>query len=606
MLRPNRTMEGLIGEPCKIRKRGCSSSSSASSIVQNYRFKRAILVGKRGGSRSGTPASTWRAMIGSRSPSLAKRVPETPKNSQSQCGGKVKQAPVSARKLAATLWELNEMPSPKLKEGFDERKLKKEVRGRERIARSVQSGSLPPHLSDPSHSPVSERTDRSGTGSRRRRTSSMSQRLRVTDQNVAMLDSVSNASFMEIETRSLAQTPSGSTVGVRTRLRDVSNALTTSKELIKIISRMWSHEDHHPSSSMSLISALHAELERSRMQVNQLIQEERSDRSEINYLIKCFAEEKAAWKTRERETIEAAIESIAGELEVERKLRRRFESLNKKLGRELAETKELFVKAVKELESEKKARETMEQVYEELATDIGEQKLDTVQLKRESLKVHEEVESKRQLHQPIMRNEVFLKNKKEKEDDGEVEDGVDCEEDSGRSDLHSIELNMDNINKIYNWAYASGFAANDQRKFSHEEEIKGRRSTSGKIPRKSTPLQRSVSDGVEWRSENNTLPDPHGGELDWMRLTELEKQAERNGYVDDMQRYKSVKGLRDKILSASKMSSLKGFASPTRQWGQARPSRDLPDKLTMIEESSLKPRPPEARGEGQSLRRSKW
>lgn len=149
-------MEGLIGEPCKIRKRGCSSSSSASSIVQNYRFKRAILVGKRGGSRSGTPASTWRAMIGSRSPSLAKRVPETPKNSQSQCGGKVKQAPVSARKLAATLWELNEMPSPKLKEGFDERKLKKEVRGRERIARSVQSGSLPPHLSDPSHSPVSE------------------------------------------------------------------------------------------------------------------------------------------------------------------------------------------------------------------------------------------------------------------------------------------------------------------------------------------------------------------------------------------------------------------------------------------------------------------
>jgi hypothetical protein len=62
---------------------------------------------------------------------------------------------VSARKLAATLWEMNEMPSPKMKEEMvEERRLRKEGRGRER--RSVHSGSLPPHLSDPSHSPVSE------------------------------------------------------------------------------------------------------------------------------------------------------------------------------------------------------------------------------------------------------------------------------------------------------------------------------------------------------------------------------------------------------------------------------------------------------------------
>lgn len=135
-------MEGLIHESCKIRKRGCSSSSSTSSKVHNYRFKRAILVGKtrRGvGSRSSTPVPTWKT---------TSSVPrggavESPKYESS------KSRPVSARKLAATLWEMNEMPSPKV---MEEKKL---LKGREKM-RSVFSGSLPPHLSDPSHSPVSE------------------------------------------------------------------------------------------------------------------------------------------------------------------------------------------------------------------------------------------------------------------------------------------------------------------------------------------------------------------------------------------------------------------------------------------------------------------
>lgn len=156
-------MEELL--PGKIRKRGCSSSaSSSSSIIQNYRFKRAILVGKRGG--SSTPVPTWKLMGAARTPSSALRAMDSPKYAASQNGvvkGKLHQqqqqtAPVSARKLAATLWEMNEMPSPKMKEvvGSEERRLRKEARARERAMRSVHSGSLPPHLSDPSHSPVSE------------------------------------------------------------------------------------------------------------------------------------------------------------------------------------------------------------------------------------------------------------------------------------------------------------------------------------------------------------------------------------------------------------------------------------------------------------------
>ena len=148
---------------------------------------------------------------------------------------------------------------------------------------------------------------------------------------------------------------------------------------------------------MLLISALHPKLERARLQVNQLIQYQRLDQSKISYMIKCFAEEKAAWESKEQETAEATIESVAGELKVERKLRRRLESLNKKLGRELAETKASLVMVVKELESEKRAREIVEQVCDELARDVGEENI--TQVEEEVKKTRKGVEEEREMMQ---------------------------------------------------------------------------------------------------------------------------------------------------------------------------------------------------------------
>lgn len=622
--------------------------------------------------------------MSSRSPASALRAMESPK---SQNGGvpkakKSPRPPVSARKLAATLWEMNEVPSPRVKEGVDERRLRKEIKAREkeRVARSLHSGSLPPHLSDPSHSPVSERMDRSGTGSFHRRTSSISQRLRLTDQHSGILDSHGNGSLMEIETRSRAQTPTrsraqtptASTVGVKPRLKDASNALTTSKELLKIIHRIWGNEDR-PSSSMALISALHAELERARLLVNQHIHEQRSEQNEIGYLMKCFAEEKAAWKSKEHKVVEAAIESVAGELEVERKLRRRLESLNKKLGKELAETKASLVKAVKEFESEKRTREIMEQVCDELARDINEDKAEAEELKWESAKVREEVEKEREMMQfsDVLREgraqeklseakyqleeknaavdmlrsqlEAFLGSKRTKEkgrgsthlndediaaylsrtrlgshqdeekdeDGGEVEDGVECEEDSAESDLHSIELSMgnnNNNNKSYNWSHAS-VAARDPRWAPHDdEEIKGRKSMSGKPPRKSTSLQRSISDGVEWGMQTERLQNSGDG-IDWERFPDLEREMLGKACGDEMQGYKSSKGLRDQMLSGSRFGSARVLASPTRQWGQPWPSRDptstIHDRPPSVHGSGSKSRLAELRGEGQNGRRSK-
>ncbi|CAN4118797.1 unnamed protein product [Withania somnifera] len=658
-------MEGLVP---KIRKRGCSSSSSASSKVYNYRFKRAILVGKSRngpglglglrGSRSSTPVPSWKA-------TPLRNVIESPKHSFG--GGGISQ-PVSARKLAATLWEMNEMPSPRLAEDLGKKKMMKEnIRAGHTGSGSV-SGSLPPHLCDPSHSPVSERVDRSGTGSYQKRASTTSRRQRTTNHNVGMLDSLSSASFMELETRSRGQTPGGSVAGFGNRLKDVSNALTTSKELLKIINRIWAHADQ-PSSSTSLVSALHTELERARLQVNQLIQDQRSDQNEIKYLLKCFAEEKAAWKSKAQQAVEAAIESIANELEVERKLRRRFESLNKKLGKELSDTKASFVKAVKELESEKRAREVMEQVCDELARDIGEDRAEAEEMKRESAKVQEEIEQERDMLQLADRLreerahvkiseannhfeeknstidklrkqlEGFLGKKKtkskgngslnfrdteemtaslskallgthqneEKEDDGgEVENVADCGEDSAESDLHSIELNMDNSYKSYNWAYPSSIVRESKRISVNER--KARKSIAGQ-PRRSTPIQRSISGGVvEYVNQAANLPTSGDG-LDKEGLHELEKLGQRYSYLDEAQRLKAVKGLKDHLLANSGTGSCRDISSPIRQWEQPWPSRDpcatIQERSSIIQGSATKSRLGEARGEGQGIRRSR-
>ncbi|CAL5341481.1 unnamed protein product [Camellia sinensis] len=87
MPRQNWVVEGLIPEFCKIRKRGCSSSSS--SVLQNYQFKRAILVGKPLGSRSSTPVPSWRTTAAAS---------DSRKYAPSQSGGG-RSRPVSARKL---------------------------------------------------------------------------------------------------------------------------------------------------------------------------------------------------------------------------------------------------------------------------------------------------------------------------------------------------------------------------------------------------------------------------------------------------------------------------------------------------------------------------
>lgn len=411
-------------------------------------------------------------------------------------------------------------------------------------------------------------------------------------------------------------------MGVKTRLKEVSNGLTTSKELLKVLNHVSGLEDQR-SLSISLVSALRVELDRACIQIDNLIREQHCNRNEIEYLMTHFAEEKAAWKSKERARIRDAISCIAEELGVEKKLRRQTERLNKKLGKELADTNVALSKTTKELEREKRAKEILEQVCDELARSIGEDRAQVEEIKRESAKVRVEVEKEREMLQladvfreervqmklseakyhfeeknaaveqmkseleaylrskigedgdgspkfeKIKELEAYLKKinfgssqRIEKKHVGELANRVEHEgDDSGESDLHSIELNMDNNSMSYKWNYARGdddADENDSKRISVDKEFEGRKSLSEKIQWGSICLNKS--------SNNIDL------DFDTQR-SDLISQAQTQGQEDEqVKRYRSVKDLAEHILSGSKI--VQSFTNPTQEWSFALPLED--------------------------------
>ncbi|XP_027347474.1 uncharacterized protein At5g41620 isoform X1 [Abrus precatorius] len=550
----NNLNEGLKQNHNKTRKRG-SSSSSSSSLVRRYRFKRAILVGKKGG--SSTPVPMWKTRA-TTSPSMATQHAKPLHSSASVLPSKDKELSVSARKLAATLWEINDLPPFKKDFEVDQmRSLKEKIRSKEKGASLSRSGLLRPQMSDPSHSPISERMKGFEGDSCKRRASGFSHQLHSGDYYLEALDAHSSANLIEeVENQLRNEKNRGKcAVGVKNRLKEARSGLSTSKKLLKVLNQMCLREQQ--SSSMPLVLALGSELDRVCHQIDQLIHEQRSNQNDIEYVMKRFAEEKAVWKRREREKIHDAIKHVAEELEVEKKLRRQTERLNKKIAKEMASIKASHLKASKELEREKRAKEILEQICDELARGIGEDRAQVEELKRESAKVREEVEKEREMLQLAdvlreervqmklseakyqfeeknaflekLRNELedFMRTRdeqkedvspeckkikdlesyfnnvcrgfqiEEKEDDLDVGDDVAHEgDDSDDSDLHSIELNMDSESKGYKWSYACENVAQEElKKFSIDKESIGRKSFSEKIQWGSICFNKGTSSG---------------------------------------------------------------------------------------------------------------
>lgn len=151
--------------------------------------------------------------------------------------------------------------------------------------------------------------------------------------------------------------------------------------------------------SASVISALETELEQARSQIQELETERRTSKKKLEHFLKKLGEERAAWRSREHEKVRAIIDDIKSDLSRERKTRQRLEILNSKLVNELAEAKLSAKCFLQDYDKERKARELIEEVCDELAKEIAEDKAEVEALKRESMKLREEVDEERKMLQ---------------------------------------------------------------------------------------------------------------------------------------------------------------------------------------------------------------
>ncbi|XP_068667133.1 uncharacterized protein At5g41620-like [Aristolochia californica] len=331
------------------------------------KLKRGILVGKKGGPC--TPVPTWR--LG---------------DAHDNKGGlTIAPSGVSARKLGANLWEIQGLPASKMSRGVRVRHHKD--KGLERHTR----------LADPHHSPPDQ--PESASSLRRHVTASLMKHHRAIERHGRVLQPVSPSSYgssMEIAAYNPPITPTSS-LDVKGRLAETGYSLKTSTELLKVLNRIWSLEEQH-ASNISLVKALKMELDHARAHTQELIQEQQSDRLEIDDLMKQLMDDKLVRKTKEQEKVKAVVKSVREELEDERRLRRRSENLHRKLARELSEVKSGFSKALKELERERRAHSLLEELCDEFAKGVGDYEQEVRALKHRSEKDHDKRDERLILH----------------------------------------------------------------------------------------------------------------------------------------------------------------------------------------------------------------
>ena len=156
---------------------------------------------------------------------------------------------------------------------------------------------------------------------------------------------------------------------LKRRLEGSGYSIKTSAELLKVLNRIWRLEEQL-ASNVSLVKTLKLELHHAHSHIQELLQEQQAYRYEMDDLKKRLSEDRLSRKNKEQDRIKSAVQSIKNELEDEKKLRRRSESLHRKLGKELAEVNLAFMETLNDLESERKARGLLEDLCDELAKGL--------------------------------------------------------------------------------------------------------------------------------------------------------------------------------------------------------------------------------------------
>ncbi|WCJ26423.1 hypothetical protein M5689_008239 [Euphorbia peplus] len=356
------------------------------------KLKKAIMVGTKRTPFASTPVIHWKLQPSAHF-SITQEEEEEPKF-YSFCHHNNR---TSARKLAAVVWEFQHyLPLAKMHRSVQNNGSRRHQNGdsgggevrlrRHQNRRSVvvkdKSLDLSHFLADPSAS-----EPESASSLRRHIAASLIQHHRSIERSNRALQPVSPASYgssMEVAPYNHAVTPSSS-LDFKGRIGESQYGLKTSTELLKVLNRIWSLEEQH-ASNMSLIKALKTELDHARVRIKELLRDQQADRHDMDGLMKQIAEDKLVRKSKEQDRLHAAVQSLRDEIEDERKLRRRSESLHRKLARELTEVKSSLANAAREAEKERKSRKLLEDLCDEFAKGIKDYEEEMHALKPKSEK----------------------------------------------------------------------------------------------------------------------------------------------------------------------------------------------------------------------------
>lgn len=283
----------------------------------------------------------------------------------------------SARKLASVFWELHHYhSSAKMYLGVNNH----HQRGRRIHHRMNNKDEGFDHLHhhptlpvDPHGAGSSDHQPSSAGSLRRHIAASLMRHHQSAERNKQALQPLSPASYgssLEMAPYNPAATPDSS-IELRGRIGEPNYSFKTSTELLKVLNRIWTLEEQH-ASNVSLVKALKNELDHARGRIKELLRDQQANRHEIDELMKQISQDNLTRKSKEQERIEAALQSVRDELEDERKLRKRSESLHRKLARELFEIKVALSTTVKELEKERTSSALLEELCDEFAKSIRE------------------------------------------------------------------------------------------------------------------------------------------------------------------------------------------------------------------------------------------
>ncbi|CAK9863745.1 unnamed protein product [Sphagnum jensenii] len=313
---------------------------------QGLRVKRGMIASRRTG--PSTPVPSWNVFNNQAYDGVA-----------AAAAARGRSTSVSARKLAASLWELQDVPLP------------------------GSLGTTTTTTTTTTRWPSSSAKDTSETASP------------ISQADISYRSPASTKYSNEL----LSKRQQAKLVGEKRgeKAGKFNNSATTSSELLKVLSRICILEEQH-NSTISIASSLQVQLDQALARVQELELAKNAAQKEIEGLMKKLANVKSSWKI-EQNKFKSVVQSLKDELEHEQKARSRHEVTNRKITKELMDANMAVANMVQELERERKARELMEDVCDELAREISDDKAEVEDLKRDSMKMREELEEERRMLQ---------------------------------------------------------------------------------------------------------------------------------------------------------------------------------------------------------------